>query len=506
MRTEQPTDRWGSGVLSLPWYPVAIGATYVLNLWVESGVSIFAVARSLAVVTVGMVLLTATVALVTRRVHLAGAVALIAFALLVARGTQDYLGVLILAVAIPAALYLVSRIRHSSLSWSSTTRGMNILSVGLLVVVMAGGLGRGTYSALAADLQQGASTLEAVAPRAADEAGRDILVLLLDGHPREDAVGRVFGGDGSIFVEALRERGFEVAGASESNYPYTQGTLTSMFHIRPLHEIGRLDALEEGSAPAYPLLRQTLNDNPVFDRFRERGYVVVATSPGYEHVTMRSADAFLDNGSLNEVERHLIRGTVVQGVIDSIAPHAFASQHRDRIIASFDLFEQIAEWRDAGPVLAVVHVPSPHMPVVLDANGGLLDAPLDEVDYRGDPMRSDAREAYLSQLEYLDRRTLEAIDAATAERSGSLEPIIVVMSDHGGLPRVPGHAWVRDHYTNLLAVRWPSDTAHIELNDDLSPVNLFAVIANGEFGTDAGLWPDDRFPLEDFAVTNDVTQ
>ena len=93
-------------------------AAYVLNLWVESGVSIFATTRSVAVGVLATGALLLVLALVTRRPHLAGAVTLVASALLVSRGALNMLAVgLVLAVAVPFALVLWGRIRRAPLSW-----------------------------------------------------------------------------------------------------------------------------------------------------------------------------------------------------------------------------------------------------------------------------------------------------------------------------------------------------------------------------------------------------
>ena len=90
-------------------------------------------------------------------------------------------------------------------------------------------------------------------------------------------------------------------------------------------------------------------------------------------VTLRQADVFLDNGALNEPERHLIRGTTLQYLIDAVDPNALADQHRQRIEAGLDYVDQVAGRLAGGsPTFAFLHVPSPHIPVVMDASGGLL--------------------------------------------------------------------------------------------------------------------------------------
>ena len=361
-------------VATLPWYPVVFAAAYVLNLWVESGVSVFAITRSLVVAVVASAVLVVLFTVVSRRPHMAGAAALLASALLVSRGVLNMLAVLVLAVAIPLALVLWGRIRQAPLSWPRFTRSLNLFSSFLLLVVLLGGVTRGTYPALVADLF-GSEGARASGPAAGASDGPDILILLLDGYPGDESFTRLFGSDNSGFGEELEARGFEVMRDTESNYTFTQATLTSMLHMRPLHEIAELAPITSGDSQAYPLMRLTLNDNPAFDLLRDRGYRVIASSSGYEHVTLRGADEFLDDGSLNEVERHLIRFTTLHRIIDALSPEALPNQHRQRIVASFDFFRQVADEPATQPTFALIHVPSPHPPVVLDSQGELLVPP-----------------------------------------------------------------------------------------------------------------------------------
>ena len=106
------------------------------------------------------------------------------------------------------------------------------------------------------------------------------MVLLLDGYPRADWYGRLFGGDNSAFLDGLEARGFSVADESTSNYMFTQLTLASMFHMRPVPEIPELEPVLNGSMHGHPRLRNTINDNPVFDFLRDRGYRIVTFGPG----------------------------------------------------------------------------------------------------------------------------------------------------------------------------------------------------------------------------------
>lgn len=478
--------------MTLPWYPVIIAAAYVLTLWVETGVSAFAILRALAIAVVAACLLVLILSFVLRRPHLAGFATLIIGALLVSRGLQNIVAVAVLSVAVPGALILLARIRRRALSAPDATRSLNLLATFLLGVVLIGGAPRGTFGALIEDLtQQGSPRLEE-ASRSPSEPP-DIIVLLLDGYPREDSLQRLFGTGNEAFIQSLVDRGFTVASANRSNYPYTQATLTSMLHMQPLDTLAALDSIEEGLVEDYPQLRLVLNRNPVFEAARAQGYSVVATSSGYEHVTLRHADVFLDDGSLNEFERHLIRATPIQYMVDAASPTALTDQHRLRTLAAFDFYDEIVA-ATLGPTLALVHVPSPHLPIVIGGRGEVLADPPPLEAYREEPIGRAATEAYLAQLSFLNGRTLDSLDRALeAYSTREPAPILVVMSDHGAeAPALPGSAWGPEHFANFFAIRWPEMDGE-PFGDDTSPVNLFPTLFNRLFGSDLPTWPNEPY-------------
>jgi hypothetical protein len=277
----------------------------------------------------------------------------------------------------------------------------------------------------------------------------------------------------------------------------TQGTLTSMFHMRPLHEIAALQPLIDGTEDPYPLLRLTLNDNPAFDLLRSKGYRIVTSNPGYEHVALRAADVFFDNGALNEVERQLIRFTPIHRLVDAISPSALAGQHRERILANFTFFVDAAR-AEGPPTMAFIHIPSPHLPVVVDSNGEVLAEPPGDEEYAQVPFSNEARATYRGQIDFLEETVLESMDAVLSGRQGGMEPIIILMSDHGAAPPALVRAGIAtdDHYENLFAVRMP-DGADI-YPADITLVNLFPILFNHLFDIDAPLWPNDRFPWQGF--------
>jgi hypothetical protein len=354
---------------------------------------------------------------------------------------------------------------------------------------------RGTLSAVPSDLGQGAPALSGSAS-AGTSTRPDVVILILDGHPRQDWLRNLYGGDDAAFLSGLEERGFEVADESRSNYMFTQLTLSSMLNMAPVPEIPSVRPAIDGSADAQTRMRQAINANPVFDAFREQGYRIVASSPGYENAGLRKADVYLDDGALNDFEYHLMRSTILEDAITTIAPFFFADQQRHRIQSGFEHYRAITT-AEGPPTLAVVHVPSPHLPVVIGADGGRADLPPSGNIFGRDTQDLPTDDAYLDQLSYLHRTVLELVDDALATPRQRPDPILIIMSDHGAgrRPQVFEGDGGPQYYANLFAARVPGDPDAFP--PDTTPINVFPTLLNRLFDADLSLWPNEPYPWVD---------
>ena len=201
---------------------------------------------------------------------------------------------------------------------------LNIIGILIFGVVLASGVTSGTVEAIPDDLGQGSSQLWPVTQgESASPRDPDIYVVLLDGYPRTDWLRRLFGGDNEAFLGALADRGLDIAERSSSNYMFTELTLTSMLNMAAMEDVEGVGDVIRGEVTDHTRLRKVLNENQVFAFLRDRGYRIVTSSPGYEHVSMRLADTYLDDGELNDFEYHLVRYTAFQWLVNRAAPDFF---------------------------------------------------------------------------------------------------------------------------------------------------------------------------------------
>lgn len=320
----------------------------------------------------------------------------------------------------------------------------------------------------------------------------DLYILVLDGYPRADVLQRKFGIDNSAFLDDLRALGFDVGTESHSNYVFTQLTLASMFQMRHLEDVPELAPLIGTPGGHVNELRNALIDSPVVEALQDAGYRIVVTQPGYEHVAMRgAADQVLERGEMNDLERDVLKRTWLLDPLGAVVPTVFTGPPRDRTVRAFDDLMRLASEPSTQPTCTWVHVPAPHLPLVMDADGDAL--PLD-------PRRFDASEiqgfgmsneqfaaAYQDEIAYLNARILEAARALT-EVDGRPDPVIVIMSDHG----YTYDLWDTQARLGNLFVAYTPQREGL-LADAPTPVNLMPILLNRLLGTDFRQWPDRYF-------------
>ena len=466
---------------SLPLYPTLLAGVIVFGAYLDEDISVHAALRPLLIVITVAAVLTALAvwALGSRR-----GPALVAAAILIVRSTDLFhAAVAITLIVLVGAAWFVAR--RSLLR--DPNRLFNTFSVALVGATLLTAAFSGTLWRI--DLEQGQ-------PFAAQEAGPapgrpdrpDIYLILLDGYPRADTLERLFDFDNTPFLTELEDRGFDVAESSRSNYMYTTMTLASTLHMSYVQDIPKSSL----TSPSRPSLRTLINRNPTWERLRSLGYGIAANQAPWETVAMRSADLFCGD-HINDFEMYLLRTTLIGPVVNFLNPDFLGDQHRRAINQAFDCLSQISA-PTASPKLVFIHVGGPHLPIVFTRSGDPADRDLFGQNARELGVSHERFvEAYAEEIEYLNRRILEAVDVLAARQD---EPVVMLMSDHGSESRLDwddsSKSDLQERFSNFFAARTPSRPSIFPT--DLTPINLFPILFNAYF--DAAMPPQDaRFFL-----------
>jgi hypothetical protein len=326
--------------------------------------------------------------------------------------------------AFVAIFVVIRRMLRRAVSLVEVTRGLNLLAVLLLVLAVGRGVANGAIPASLAELTTPAP---AISSRPDGASAPDIYLILLDGYPRADILQELTGAENSAFITSLEERGFTVAPESRSSYMYSDLTATVLFHGRHLDEIPELAPLFNGAdMPA--LGRQVLDQAPLVERLRELGYVIIANAQAWDEPILRNVDVHIEGTGFNEFERWIWWNSLPGSLWELRGPVVFQDAIEPWVHDAFAAFRDSASMQLDRPRFAFIHVPSPHFPIIFEADGSRAD-PVFGRDHPAQVAASAAevRAAYAEQVEYLNRRVIESLDGTALPD----DAIVAVISDHG---------------------------------------------------------------------------
>lgn len=374
---------------------------------------------------------------------------------------------------------VINRIKRSE----SLTFWLNLFSIFMLIYPV--------YTITSDLLQQGerdrtVKIEQGIMSEAISADNPDIYYIILDGYGREDVLNGI-GYDNSQFVAELRARGFYVADCSQSNYAYTELSLTSSLNFNYLDAI---NALEHNARI------RLLKHGVVRTFLQERGYQTVAFPTGYPWTEWTDADIYMGfnrpRSSLTEFEWLVLNTTLVRVWSDTVhinLENRFEIRRENTLSALANLKNLPAR---NGNFFVFAHIVVPHYPYIFGPNGEWSQF-VDVKNYDG------YRQGYLGQLTFINREMLQVIDILIAESKTA--PVIIIQGDHGPQPDISTGA--SDKMPILNAYYLPRVNADELLYPSISPVNTFRVVLNSYFDQNLLLLedrsyyspPDDRDAL-----------
>jgi len=374
-------------------------------------------------------------------------------------------------VAVAAAWLLVIKLRRrrrgtAALGYSAAMLSRNLAIFALAFVAVA------AIPVVSWALASRSAVLDA--PGDGIAAGPDVVLLLVDGYPRSDALMEQFGVDNSGFEAELASRGLRVATHSRSNYTATWATMASMFHGRYVDEIPVLNPVPADPAEQYRRVMLALAASPVLDEFRGAGYEIVTVPSPFESASLTGADRILTPPQLTSFELSLLQHSLLGRVAFSLAPGIVFNQHRARLESTLRLLADEVNRASSTPRFIFAHFLAPHAPVVYRADGSPAE-PLrcfPSCSIYGFASAADW-DGFPGQVEHVNGAVLEVLDEIISSDAAA---IVIVMSDHGSQRTGSGPA---NAFRNFFAARVPS--GDIVFEDDVTPLTVLARLAGGEY-------------------------
>ena len=309
----------------------------------------------------------------------------------------------------------------------------------------------------------------------------DVYFIVLDGYARQDVLAGYYGYDNGPFLQALRDRGFQVSTGGSSNYNWTFLSLASTLNMGYVHDLfaGRLGP-------------NSLDRSLLYDSIRDSETARFLRGQGYEIVHVRSTWGATSVNPVADREIRCEMSVYNSEFVRAVAEASWLGAFKTK--AGVDLahchlanFQSLGKLRRAGrPMFVFAHFLLPHHPYLFDRDGQILRNAVVSNQFEFQKRLWENRDGYRSQLEFLNRKVLETVDAV--RRNSVTPPIIVIESDHGpgitaGLSPVQYYA-VR--FANFGAYSLPGAPPDL-MPPDGTAVNQFRRILSHYF--DAGLEP-----------------
>jgi len=156
---------------------------------------------------------------------------------------------------------------------------------------------------------------------------------------------------------------------------------------------------------------------------------------------------------------------------------------RERILCEFSELPKLRE-RYQGPIFVFTHILAPHPPWVFDSDGNTP-----EYVYQKSPNIEKRKNAYIGQMEYVNKKMQETVESLLSETSNPT--IIIIKSDHG--TRI-----VREENSQEEEFIIRNGNFHASYTYDgknpfsnsTSNVNTFRIIFNSFFGANYEIFED----------------
>jgi hypothetical protein len=386
----------------------------------------------------------------------------------------------LLAIYISALLFATLIFRGSHINHAGVFNFFQCTAVFLLAMVIIGLVQRTPlFTSNKITVQATLERLPDISPAstAASRIKPNIFFIILDAYANNSTLEQVYHYDNNDFIEQLRQKGFFVNESSVSNYAYTFLSLASSLNMQYLDS---LSSNAGNTSRDETLLYPLISDNTVARLLKKEGYAFLYFDSGWA-VSRDSdaADEVIRCTGLNEIQTVFLRTTILNPFVETLSLKGV----RTRVLCTFEQLKMVGNTHKP-PYFVLAHIVSPHPPFVFEADGSMPAQPgLSKIPKA--LWRKRFQEAYLSQLSFINTKVLDFIDVVQC--GTNVRPIIILQADHGpafpaDLEMDPTETIIKERMGILNAIYVPKE-CKCNLDEKLTPVNVFRVIFDGCFGT-----------------------
>lgn len=309
----------------------------------------------------------------------------------------------------------------------------------------------------------------------------DIYLIILDAHTRSDFLKAEYNFDNTEFIQGLEGLGFYVADCSQSNYAFTNYSLTSLMFMDYLHNFTNMLDLPG------------LSESTVNQTLKSLGYVTIRFENSVGGHLVIDEDILLSRDKLsmgnfditggpNEFEAELFQTTFLKLLYDmpQLIPgfdpvRLEQTEYYEHYLQTNYILDELKNVPAMpGPKFVLAHILVPHVPYIF--------TPAGEYKPTADPIAG-----YRNNTAFIDSHILPAVRDIIAQ--SKTPPIIIIQGDHGPI----GKKISPEMRMAILNAYYVNAETKTSLYNTITPVNSFRVIFNHYFGYQLPLLDDTSY-------------
>jgi len=263
--------------------------------------------------------------------------------------------------------------------------------------------------------------------KAGDKSLHNLYVIVMDAYARTDTLREYFGYDNTPFLDELRKMGFSVGSSSVSNYFMSALSMSSMFNLDYVQNIG---LAKPRSAFDLMPANQKLNHSKTRELLGNLGYSFVAAPTLFPPIECTEADVYVEN--------ELSYDSLIWNYLDTTALRLFIAdrslaKYRNFVLKNLDNIPFMAQGH--APAFVYTHLTLPHPPFVFLADGqpAKCHGPFSFNDGADFFRVGQSKEAYIrgyrNQAEFISRKMGDVLRQLL--QNDPTDPYVILMSDHG---------------------------------------------------------------------------